>query len=111
LNSVYDLERLLGRISYKTANPRDLTAFASSLSMLPAIKYLLEGFHSELLTQTDHQMDPLEDLKKLIEDSIAEEPPVAVREGGIIREGFHAEVDRLRAAKTDGKTWLAELES
>ena len=111
LNSVYDLERLLGRISYKTANPRDLTAFASSLSMLPAIKYLLVGFHSELLTQTAHQMDPLEDLKKLIEDSIAEEPPVAVREGGIIREGFHAEVDRLRAAKTDGKTWLAELES
>ena len=79
--------------------------------MLPAIKYLLEGFHSELLTQTDRLMDPLEDLKKLIEDSIAEEPPVAVREGGIIREGFHAEVDRLRAAKTDGKTWLAELES
>ena len=111
LNSVYDLERLMGRISYKTANPRDLTAFASSLSMLPSVKYLLEGFQSERLTKIGEELDPLEDIRTLITDAIAEEPPVSVREGGIIREGFHAEVDRLRAAKTDGKTWLAQLEA
>ncbi len=111
LNPVYDLERLIGRISYKTANPRDLIAFKTSLEMLPYIKRILGEFQSELLRELESELDPLEDICELIGASIQEDPPVTVREGGIIREGFHEEADRLRHAKTEGKTWLAELES
>ena len=111
LNPVYDLERLIGRISYKTANPRDLIAFKTSLEMLPYIKRILGEFQSELLKELESELDPLEDICELIGASIQEDPPVTVREGGIIREGFHEEADRLRHAKTEGKTWLAELES
>lgn len=110
LNSIYDLERLMGKISYKSANPRDLIAFASSLSMLPHIKYLLSSCESSLLKQIQEEMDALNDLQSLIDRSIAEEPPIGIKEGGIIREGFHEEVDTLRKAKTEGKVWLAELE-
>lgn len=110
LNPIYDLERLIGRISYKTANPRDLIAFKSSLSMLPHIKRLLKEFSSELLKDTEESMDSLSDLMKLIEEAIVEEPPISVRDGGIIKEGFHEEADQLRSAKTEGKNWLAELE-
>lgn len=111
LNPVYDLERLIGRISYKTANPRDLIAFKTSLEMLPYIKRILGEFQSELLRELESELDPLEDICELIGASIQEDPPVTVREGGIIREGFHEEADRLRHAKTEGKNWLAELES
>lgn len=111
LNSIYDLERLMGKISYKSANPRDLIAFSSSLSMLPPIKYLLETMDSSLLKEVYEQMDALEDLHALIDKSIAEEPPIGLKEGGIIKEGYHEEVDSLRKAKTDGKLWLAELEA
>jgi DNA mismatch repair protein MutS len=111
LNPIYDLERLMGRISYKSAGPRDLIAFKSSLSMLPHIKVLLNSATSELLNSIFHNLDSLEDLYDMIENSIEEEPPITVREGGIIKDGFHEEVDRLRKAKTEGKTWLAELES
>lgn len=111
LNPIYDLERLIGRISYKSAGPRDLIAFKSSLSMLPHIKVLLNTVASDLLKNIYNNLDPLDDLYDLIEKSIIEEPPITVREGGIIKDGFHEEVDRLRKAKTEGKTWLAELES
>lgn len=110
LNPIYDLERLTGRISYKTANPRDLLAFKNSLAMLPFIRQLLEEYRSSLLAETRELLDPLEDLKDLIERAIVEEPPITVREGGMIREGFHEETDRLRSAKTEGKNWLAALE-
>lgn len=111
LNPVYDLERLIGRISYKTANPRDLLAFRNSLSMLPYIKQLLGEFQSPLLKALEADLDPLTDLYELIEKSIEEEAPVSVRDGGIIKDGFHEETDKLRHAKTEGKTWLAELEA
>lgn len=111
LNPIYDLERLIGRISYKSAGPRDLIAFKSSLSMLPPIKYLLSTANGVLLKKLHMDLDPLEDICSLIEDSIVEEPPIAVKEGGIIKDGYHEEVDRLRKAKTEGKNWLAELES
>ena len=111
LNPIYDLERLIGRISYKTANPRDLISFKNSLGMLPYIKDLLHEFTGDLLKELWEELDPLEDVKDLIERSIIEEPPVSVRDGGIIREGYHEEADKLRQAKTEGKTWLAELES
>ena len=111
LNPIYDLERLISRISYKSANPRDLLAFCGSIEMVPYIKTLLKEFTSENLKALEEQLDGLEDLKELISRAIVEEPPITVREGGIIREGFSEEADRLRQAKTEGKTWLAELEA
>ena len=110
LHPIYDLERLIGRISYKTANPRDFIAFQTSLEMIPHIKYLLAGFQSELLKELWEQMDSLEDICTLIKNSIAEEPPIVIREGGIIKNGYHEEVDKLRQAKTEGKNWIADLE-
>ena len=110
LNPVYDLERLISKISYQTANPRDLIAFRTSLSMLPHIKYIMGDFSSTLLQNIREDMDILEDLCDLVERAIREEPPISIRDGGMIREGFHEEVDKLRNAKTEGKIWLAELE-
>ena len=111
LNPVYDLERLIGRIIYKTANPRDFIAFKSSLSMLPYIKTLLEDFSSPLLSEICEELDPLEDLFSLIDRAIVEEPPLAVKEGGIIKDGYREDVDKFRQAKTEGKSWLADLEA
>ena len=111
LNSIYDLERLIGRISYKTANARDLLSFKSSLDMLPYIRDLLREFTSPVLAQICEDLDPLEDLRDLIASVIVDEPPLSVREGNMIREGFNGEADQLRNAKTEGKTWLAELEA
>ncbi len=111
LNSVYDLERLMGKVSYRSANPRDLTAFASSLSMLPPLKYLLKSCTSQELTTIEQEMDTLQDLCELIQSAIIEEPPIQTKEGGIIREGYSEDVDSLRRAKTEGKDWLAELEN
>ena len=111
LNPIYDLERLIGKISYKSANPRDLIAFNSSIEMLPHIKYLLEIFNTELVKDIYNDIDTLEDLHELISSSIDEEPPITLKEGGIIKSGYNAEIDRLRSAKSDGKAWLAELEA
>lgn len=111
LNPVYDLERLIGRISYKTANPRDLLAFRNSIAMVPHIKQLLGEFTSDALKELTKELDPLEDLNDLISRAIVEEPPITVREGGMIKDGYNEEADRLRHAKTEGKTWLAELEA
>lgn len=111
LNPIYDLERLMGRISYKTANPRDLIAFKNSLEMLPHIKGILREFSSALLKELEAELDPLEDLCRLIDEAILEDPPITIREGGMIKDGYNEEADRLRHAKTEGKTWLGELES
>ncbi len=111
LSPVYDLERLITRIAYGTANPRDLTAFRSSLEMLPHIRYILEEMQSELVKNIHDDMDPLEDLCTLVKDAIREEPPIAMKEGNIIRDGYNEEVDKLRRAKSDGKEWLAKLEN
>ena len=110
LSPVYDLERLVSKITYKSANPRDLIAFRSSLSMLPHIKCILGDMTSPLLKELYESLDTLEDLCRLIGDAIQDEPPMAMKEGNIIREGYNEEVDRLRAAKSDGKEWLAKLE-
>ncbi len=111
LNPIYDLERLLSKISYKSANPRDLTAFHSSLQMLPHILFLCQNFKSRLFQEFSQKLDPLEDLCSLIASAIEEEPPLALHDGGIIRDGYDGQVDKLRAAKSDGKTWLATLET
>lgn len=111
LSSVYDLERLVCKFTYQSANPRDLIAFCSSLSMLPSIKYILEEMQAPLLKELYENLDPMEDLCKLVRDAIIEDPPLAMKEGGIIKSGYNEEVDRLRNAKTQGKEWLAQLET
>ncbi len=111
LSPIYDLERLLSKISYRSANPRDLIAFKTSLSMLPHIKNIITDFKSPLFQDIFERLDPLEDIMDLIDSSIAEDPPIAIKEGGIIRPGYNEEIDRLRSAKTEGKVWLAELEA
>lgn len=110
LNPIYDLERLLGKVSYKTANPRDLIAFRNSLGMLPHIKTLLNDFDTGLLSAINEQIDDLNDIFQLLNSSIIEEPPIATKEGGIIKEGFDENIDSLRHAKTEGKNWLVQLE-
>ena len=111
LNPVYDLERLISRISYQSANPRDLIAFYSSLEMLPYIRQIIKDFNSPLLTKICEDMDPLEDIAQLIRSAIVEEPPLAQKDGGIIREGYNSDVDKFRRSRTDGKKWLTELEA
>ena len=111
LNPIYDLERLIGRISYQTANARDLIAFKNSLRMLPHIRLLLKELHAPLLKELFTELDPLEDLTDLIERSVVDDPPLTLRDGGLIKEGFHEEADQLKRAKTEGKRWLAELEA
>lgn len=111
LNPIYDLERLISKISYKSAGPRDLISFSSSLEMLPHIKFLLKNLKSTALSGLYKDLDPLEDIYELIKQSITEEPPFSIREGGIIRDGYFEEVDTLRRAKTEGKDWLAQLEA
>lgn len=111
LNPVYDMERLISRISYKSANPRDLVAFAASLEMLPYIKQVLGEFSSPILVQINEDMDALADLCSLIKRAIVDEPPIAQKDGGIIREGYNEDVDKFRRSRTDGKKWLSELEA
>ncbi len=110
LNAVYDLERLLSRVTYRSANPRDMLAFQTSLSMLPPIKTLLTDLEAPLLKKIDEELDTLSDLSALIEASIDPDAPLTVKEGSIIKSGYNEEVDRLRLAKTEGKGWLAEVE-
>ena len=111
LGPVYDLERIGGKITYQTANPRDLIAFQTSLSMLPPIKCILGDMTSELLREVYDEMDTMEELCQLIGRAIVEEPPIAMKDGGILKEGYNEEVDRLRKAKSEGKNWLADLEA
>ena len=112
LRPIYDMERLASRISYQSANPRDLIAFKSSLEMLPFIKQLLNSFEkSELLQKIQEDMDALEDLCALIRDSIMDDPPLAMKDGGIIKDGYHEKVDEYRRAKNEGKQWLGQLEN
>ena len=111
LSPVYDLERLITKIAYGSANPRDLTAFRSSLEMLPALLYILQEMKAELLKDLAVDLDPLEDLCILVKKAIREDPHIAMKEGNIINDGYNEEVDKLRRAKSDGKDWLAKLEN
>ena len=111
LGPIYDLERLISRVSYKTANPRDLIAFRNSMQVLPFIADLLKEFETGLFQEIKEQFDSLEDLHDIIARAIVEEPPIAIKEGGIIKDGFDEELDVLKKAKTDGKQWLADYEA
>ena len=111
LKGVYDIERLAGKISYGNANARDLNALKASSSKLPAIKKLLENSNSKMLKKLYESLDTLDDLYELIDKAIVDEPPILITEGGVIKLGFNEEIDELKKAMTDGKTWLVELEA
>ncbi|GIM47918.1 DNA mismatch repair protein MutS [Collibacillus ludicampi] len=110
LDQVYDLERLIGRVAYGSANARDLLAIRSSLAVLPDVKNCLERSRSTLLLRLSARIPDLSSLVELIERAIVEEPPVSIREGGLIKEGFDARLDEYKIASRDGKRWIAELE-
>lgn len=111
LNPVYDLERLMSKIIFKTANPRDLLAFRNSIKMIPAIiTALTDVKENEALNKLFSELDPLTDIYELIDQAIVEEPPLTIRESGIIKEGFDKDIDHFREAGTNGKGWLAKLE-
>ncbi|MDO4764934.1 MAG: DNA mismatch repair protein MutS [Eubacteriales bacterium] len=110
LEPIYDLERLMTKLIAKTANPRDLIAFKNSLAMLPHIHQVLQEASAGLTLQIKNKMDLLEDIRQKIEDGICDEPPISSKEGGVIKSGYHEQVDAFRFASTEGKTWLLELE-
>ncbi len=114
LNPIYDMERLIGRIAYNSATPRDMIAFKTSIQMIPHIKRLLGEFKSgngNLFDEINSDMDDLSDIADMIDSAIVDEPPLAIKDGGIIKDGYNEEVDRLRLSKTEGKNWLADLEA
>ena len=111
LKGVYDIERLAGKISYGNANARDLNSLKSSASKLPEIKKLIENSKSGMLKELYNELDSLEDIYSLIDKAIVEEPPISVTEGGVIKMGYDPEIDELKTAMTDGKTWLVQLEA
>lgn len=111
LEQIYDMERLMGRIAYGNAGARDLLALKQSLRALPGIRSILELLKAPFYEEMAKDFDELKDLCDLLERSIYEEPPITLREGRLIKEGFHAEVDKLRHADVDGKSWLAQLEA
>ena len=100
LNPIYDLERLISRISYKSANPRDLIAFKNSLSMIPHVRYLLKTFKSEDIVDIYNHMDELEDICRLIDSSINDDPPISIKDGGIIKEQWLSELESKEKEKT-----------
>ncbi|WZL74950.1 DNA mismatch repair protein MutS [Clostridiaceae bacterium 35-E11] len=110
LKEVYDLERLVVRISYGNANARDLIALKNSLSVLPKVKSILSTTHAEKLKNIMLRIDSVQEVKNLIMKSIVEEPPVSIKEGGIIKNSYHAELDQLREIITNGRSWIANLE-
>ena len=111
LSAIYDLERLLTKICYKSAGPRDLIALKTSMSMLPHIKNLLNDKEAELLLYLNSEIDSLADIEGLIEKAIIEDPPLSSKEGGFIKEGYDENIDILRKSKTEGKQWLLNLEN
>lgn len=111
LNPVYDLERLAGRVAYHSANPRDLIALRSSLEMLPHILLLTKELGGERLSAIAEEFDDLSDICSWIGDAVVDDPPLAMKEGGIIRDGYHPDVDGYRKAKSEGTGWLAQLEA
>ncbi|WP_161822695.1 DNA mismatch repair protein MutS [Sporotomaculum syntrophicum] len=111
LKQVYDLERLAGRVAYGSANARDLLALRKSFDVLPEIKSLMANAHTEFLVKLIENIDDMSDINKLLLQALEDEPPLQVRDGGIIKDGYHPEVDRLRAALRNGKDWLAQLET
>ncbi|MDA5433451.1 DNA mismatch repair protein MutS, partial [Staphylococcus aureus] len=110
LNQVYDIERLVGRVSYGNVNARDLIQLKHSISEIPNIKALLNSMNQNTLVQVN-QLEPLDDLLDILEQSLVEEPPISVKDGGLFKVGFNTQLDEYLEASKNGKTWLAELQA
>lgn len=111
LKQIYDIERLVGKISSKNINAKELVALKQSIGKIPSVKELLAPANSKLLINIYNNLDELEDVYKLLDSSLLENPPLTIKEGNIIKDGYHKEVDELRVAKTNGKQWIAALEN
>ena len=111
LKKVYDIERLAGKMAYGNANARDMVTLKNSLCKLPEVKKILENCKSDLLKSLYERLDELQDIYKLIDESIVDDPPMVIKEGGIIKLGFDEEIDKLKTAQTEGKNWLVKLEA
>ncbi|MFC4404504.1 DNA mismatch repair protein MutS [Gracilibacillus xinjiangensis] len=110
LRSIYDLERLSGRVSFGNVNARDLLQLKNSLSKIPSIKQLLNEFNHQVIKDLADKIDPLQDLKMLLEKSIAEDPPISITEGNILKDGYNEKLDQYRHVSRNGKDWIAALE-
>ena len=111
LKKVYDIERLVGKISYGNANARDLISLKNSVKQLPELKKIMSNTESTLLKELYNELDILEDIYNIIDVAIVEEPPISVKEGGIIKLGYDEEIDHLKKATTEGKSWVLEIEA
>ncbi len=111
LSGINDIERLMARIIYETANAKELRSLAATIKQLPEIKNILGSFSSALLNEIFGDIDLLEDILNLIETSICEDPPFTVREGGMIKDGFNAELDSLRDIVVNGKGYIAKVQT
>ncbi|MBR0491159.1 MAG: DNA mismatch repair protein MutS [Clostridia bacterium] len=111
LKKVYDIERLAGKMAYGNANARDMITLKNSLVKLPELKQILSNCKQEYLKQCFENLDELQDIKDLIEKAIVEDPPMTIKDGGIIKLGYDEEIDKLKRATTEGKQWLVELET
>ena len=111
LKRIYDIERLTGKMSYGNANARDMISLKNSLKQLPELKQLLQTTNSEMLKELYERLDVLQDVFELIDKSIIEDPPLIIKEGGIIKTGYNSDVDRLRKATTEGKNWIIGIEN
>ena len=110
LIKVYDLERLAGRVAYGSVNGRDLIQLKTSLLQVPKIKYTLETLDAPAFSDLENQLDPLSDVASLIENSIVEDPPISVTDGGVIKDGYDQQLDEYRDAMNNGKQWIADLQ-
>ena len=110
LKKVYDIERLAGKMAYGNSNARDMISLKSSLAKMPEVKRALSNCKSKYLTELYENLDELQDIHELIEKSIVDDPPITIKDGGIIKLGYDEEIDKLKTATTDGKNWLLALE-
>ena len=111
LKKVYDIERLAGKMAYGNANARDMVTLKNSLMKLPEVKQILTNCKSELLKELYENLDELQDIYQLIETAIVDDPPMTIKDGGIIKLGYDEEIDKLKTAQTEGKNWLIALEA
>ena len=111
LHDIYDIERILGKISNKNANAKDLIALKTSIGKIPNVKGIIENCTSSLLKNYHHNLDDLRDIYEILEKSIKEDPSLTLKDGDLIKDGFNSEIDELRLAKTNGKDWISSLEN
>ena len=111
LHDIYDIERILGKISNKNANAKDLIALKTSIGKIPNVKGIIENCTSSLLKNYHNNLDDLRDIYDLLEKSIKEDPSLTLKDGDLIKDGFNGEIDELRLAKTNGKDWISSLEN